>query len=249
MLDVLQQYEDWLAGHRRPFQKRRASEVKRDIGEKTGPWDDKLDAVPENDQYDMDDPFIDDEDDDRADADADYDSADNTSQSTEVDVSEDNEQAWAQGIDEDGVSTTSAITSTHSARRVEDLFNDDNDDLPGLSDSPPGTGQLSDGPGTSRVGKLVTSPEKRKYGSASSEDEDEDELYSSPPKRRNVAVVSTIFRCKSPGEDGLSDGSSSSDEEESQLQLNMPHKRICRRIFESQPSNEVCADKYAYRVQ
>ena len=59
-LDVWERYEHWLDGHRREYRPRGRSSAKRDIGEKCGPWDDRYDAVPKNDQYDLDDPFIDD---------------------------------------------------------------------------------------------------------------------------------------------------------------------------------------------
>ncbi|KAI0047057.1 hypothetical protein FA95DRAFT_1559485 [Auriscalpium vulgare] len=44
-------YGEWLHTHRKPFRSRQATGHSRDIGQKTGKWDDKLDAPGPNDDY------------------------------------------------------------------------------------------------------------------------------------------------------------------------------------------------------
>lgn len=59
-LDLESQFTRWLDTHRRPYRRREPTMRVNKVGQKCGPRDDELDPVPTNDQYDLDDNFIDD---------------------------------------------------------------------------------------------------------------------------------------------------------------------------------------------
>ncbi|KAJ3536742.1 hypothetical protein NM688_g6794 [Phlebia brevispora] len=247
-LDLENQYELWLKTHRREYHSRRPTQGVRDIGQKCGPWDDREDPVPPNDQYDLEDDFIDDSNASGAGDNDDYvDGVDNETNEEDGDVDAtgsrgdegiiEDEQDEEEQDEEDEAQSSSEESPTeendeqpHGAhvieiptdgkiREAKDLFNDD-DDVDMLERSDAASGHLSDRPDKPQARPSRSDDPARSDGGMGDSQE-----QASPKKRRARGDISRDEGYAS-GELRSSEVIASDDMQPPRDVLKTPRKRI-----------------------